>query len=584
MHGLIPDGNRRILRLLRLNIQLLFVDDGPRRPWKRNKCGGGLLTDEQVKLTINLTRQLLRRLKVPYHQAPAEAEAECSRLQALGIVDAVWSDDSDALMFGCGTLIQQHRVGKRKVEGHIRVYQARALLEKHDLDSDGFVLFAMLAGGDYNTKGLPDCGPKNAALLSNRSVGLAQKLQEASEGALPRWRVELQEMLRRYRKAIEVPFGFPESKPLNNYRNPIVSTTEQLRDLRGLRNGWSPPIKQAELRSLLRERFNFTTREFLKHIAPVFVARRLARVQPDRRGENVELGIQLKRTRKKKQDGGDSNVAIEAKITFSPLPVVDIDLSVRPPDEDWTKFVAKDGTPYDPTQVIECELLHCFLKHGLPDGALEYSKTQKRKRGEGNSASAGSTPSKKRRITPAVPAFYPQDYNGDVDQVTGASNKADPPKKKRGRPKKHQSSPGKPEASSDPTFTDQGRGLRDNPMPAVFRHPQALLDMRASILGSYNGEEDQGMGDPPTHVEKDRMEYMPQPQQPYRPKEPGPTLSTPQLIPGDTISPKTLRALRAAVFLSSTSSPRPPNHSLGSNGLSSSSSKAFVEHEVIDLT
>lgn len=78
----------RILRLLRLNVQLLFVNDGPKRPWKRNKRGGGLLD----RTLLELTRKLFRQLKVPYHEAPGEAEAECARLQALGVVDAVWSD------------------------------------------------------------------------------------------------------------------------------------------------------------------------------------------------------------------------------------------------------------------------------------------------------------------------------------------------------------------------------------------------------------------------------------------------------------------------------------------------------------
>jgi Holliday junction resolvase YEN1 len=180
---------------------------------------------------------LLRQLKVPYHQAPAEAEAECARLQALGVVDAVWSDDSDALMFGCDTLIQQHKIRKKMVQGHIKVYQAKTLLEKHDLDPDGFFLFAVLTGGVYNTKHLPGCGPKTAALLSKQDVGLAQKLRNALGATLPTWRGELQDDLRRYGKATEVPFGFPQFKPLNNHWNPTVSTPEQLHDLRGLKNG-----------------------------------------------------------------------------------------------------------------------------------------------------------------------------------------------------------------------------------------------------------------------------------------------------------------------------------------------------------
>ena len=53
----------RILRLMKLNIQLLFVWDGPRKPWKRNKGTGGMVD----KAVIKLLHQILDHLKVPYH-------------------------------------------------------------------------------------------------------------------------------------------------------------------------------------------------------------------------------------------------------------------------------------------------------------------------------------------------------------------------------------------------------------------------------------------------------------------------------------------------------------------------------------
>lgn len=563
--------SRRILRLLKLNVQLLFVNDGPRRPWKRNKRGGGKLDYELTKLT----HQLLRSLKVPYHQGPGEAEAECARLQALGIVDAVWSDDGDALMFGCGTLIRQHKNGSGIVKDYIRVYQASALLEKYDLDPDGLVLFAVLAGGDYNTQGLRGCGPKTAALLSKRRTGLATSLRDTSEASMPMWRVMLQDALRRYGKAIEVPFGFPEFKALHYYRNPTVSTDDRLHDLRGLRNGWDRPITQAVLRIILRERFNFTTREFLKHIAPVFVARRLARAESGQREENLELGIQLKRTRRKKEDGEDISNPTEAKITFSPLPVVEIDLSERPPDEDWTKFAAKDGTPYDPTQSVECELLYCFLKHGLPAVALEYAIPAKRKRTE------ETTPAKKRKTTPAVGGFGAEADNGDFGHAADAIKKASTTRKKRGRPKKQRSSPSKPHVASNLTATDPNRGLSEDPMP-VFRYPPALFDLQCKLLDSGNGMEAQVRQGEPNHTEQDRLKNMAH--ETDSAKTHGPVTSTPRLTPGDPISPKTLRALRASAFLPSASSGCPPGQHTGSNELSSPWSKPFVEHEVIDLT
>lgn len=77
---------QRIYRLSRLmNMQLIFVDDGLKRPRKRGKAGDGKLDYELKKLT----QQLLAHLKVPRHEPPGEAEAGCARMQALGIVDVV---------------------------------------------------------------------------------------------------------------------------------------------------------------------------------------------------------------------------------------------------------------------------------------------------------------------------------------------------------------------------------------------------------------------------------------------------------------------------------------------------------------
>ncbi len=114
------------MRLLKLNVQLILVDDGVKRPQKRGRRGGQLLKSEITRLQ----NQLLNNLRIAHHLAPGEAEAECARLQAIGVVDAVWSDDGDALMFGCTTLIRQHKVDGKAVQDHIRVYRADTILSK----------------------------------------------------------------------------------------------------------------------------------------------------------------------------------------------------------------------------------------------------------------------------------------------------------------------------------------------------------------------------------------------------------------------------------------------------------------------
>jgi holliday junction resolvase YEN1 len=104
-------------------------------------------------------KKLIRAFGFVYWDAPGEAEAEAAMLQRCGVVDVVFTEDVDALMFGAG------RVG-REVGGvvhgksHVVVYED--VEEKTGLDRDGLVLCAMMSGGDYLPAGLPNCGPKIA--------------------------------------------------------------------------------------------------------------------------------------------------------------------------------------------------------------------------------------------------------------------------------------------------------------------------------------------------------------------------------------------------------------------------------------
>jgi Holliday junction resolvase YEN1 len=378
----------RILKLYRLNVQLLFVWDGLRKPGKTRNAGrGGGRVD---KACIEMLHRLFNVLKVPYHQAPGEAEAECARLQQLGIVDAVWSDDGDSLMFGCTTLIKQHKQDQKPVAGQIRVYQAHLIAERLDLDPDSLVLFALLAGGDYDTTGLRGCGPQLARELCKRQVGLSRSLKNCTPHDLPVWRQSLVVELRRLRASVEVPPEFPDSKVVKGYCQPAISTDDQCRNLRCLREGWDRAIDHTKLRVVLRDHYNFTIREYLKHIAPFYLVRALTRdVDDDRRQENVKYGIIRKPTRSKKSDvGEDLTRPVEVKIKYSGAQVL-LDwtgIDASKPEEDLSRFDAKNGTPYDPMLPVDAEILDCFLRHGLPEGALESTPVANKRKSKTKSA------------------------------------------------------------------------------------------------------------------------------------------------------------------------------------------------------
>lgn len=63
----------------------MFVSDGPDVPPKRSRDAGRRV-DRKQRALLN---EILDGLGVAHIEAPGEAEAECCRLQTLGLVDAV---------------------------------------------------------------------------------------------------------------------------------------------------------------------------------------------------------------------------------------------------------------------------------------------------------------------------------------------------------------------------------------------------------------------------------------------------------------------------------------------------------------
>ncbi|KAL4062245.1 PIN domain-like protein [Scleroderma citrinum] len=51
-------------------------------------------------------QELLSAFGFTWHEAPGKAEAELAKLNAVGIIDAVFSDDSDILLFGAPCVIR----------------------------------------------------------------------------------------------------------------------------------------------------------------------------------------------------------------------------------------------------------------------------------------------------------------------------------------------------------------------------------------------------------------------------------------------------------------------------------------------
>ena len=312
-------------------------------------------------------------------------------------MDAVWTDDGDALMFGTGMLVRTAREekGGGKSKTHVRVFRAEKIRREVGLDRDGFVLFALLAGGDYEVKGLPGCGPKTAMKLAKE--GLGRGLRGATPATIYAWREQLRSALRG--KSIEVPMEFPNMRAFKYYTEPKVSTPEQLHNLTCPRKGWDLPLKETELRVFLRTHYNMQIKGYLKHILPILLLRTLSTTEPGMERTNNIYGIELARVRKKK-DQSDSEPALERKITFLQQQVTALDLSRQPEGsdgEDWTLLQEKNGEVFDARARIDCEMLNFALEKGVPHvlakAAEEVQKpaSSRKRKGDANVGAGDDT-------------------------------------------------------------------------------------------------------------------------------------------------------------------------------------------------
>lgn len=266
----------RLLKFLALPIHPLFVYDGANKPpFKRGKAVSG----QRNAPIIHLSKRLVDLFRFPRHDAPGEAEAECANLQRAGIVDAVMSNDVDAMMFGSSMTIMNF--SKESGSGttsasHATCYRmsGEAGTSKVGIDRAGMILFALLSGGDYLPSGVPKCGSKLAAQIAKAGFGgdmlsaIGFKGMERTE-QLSEWRDRLQYELeenesgyfQNRHKAVRIPNDFPDQTILEYYASPVESNAEELSTLRQrLGNAWDQDIDPSDIRTFAAKYFDWNYR------------------------------------------------------------------------------------------------------------------------------------------------------------------------------------------------------------------------------------------------------------------------------------------------------------------------------------
>lgn len=122
---------------------------------------------------FQLTKDLFEILKIPYYNAPMEAETACSDLCKRGLVDAVLSEDSDVLAYGAPVFLT-------KIDTNNSIcykIEFEEVLSAMKLSKEAFLDFCIMCGCDYN-KNIPKIGPGNAYKLMSL-FGSIEALAEA---------------------------------------------------------------------------------------------------------------------------------------------------------------------------------------------------------------------------------------------------------------------------------------------------------------------------------------------------------------------------------------------------------------------
>lgn len=206
---LIQSFHSRIKEMISLNVSFVFVFDGPLKPkFKRNidlqKEQYLELENKDFDLEFLQSKELkdfldqfgdfkevlelkkeLDRWNIAYVNAPSEGEAEASRLQKVGVVDYVLSNDSDTIIFGAtktlrnfSKFVEDKPAGATGCKGQDEFWCTPVDIENVELKT-GFdrwrlLLFSILKGADYNT-GVKNIGTEKASQIALSSTQFITK-------------------------------------------------------------------------------------------------------------------------------------------------------------------------------------------------------------------------------------------------------------------------------------------------------------------------------------------------------------------------------------------------------------------------
>lgn len=182
--------------------------------------------DKASKRSVKITSKhvddvvkLLKCMGIPYLIAPCEAEAECSDMSKRNIVDAVGTEDMDALTFG-SKILYRKLTGNTK-DKVIEINYSK-VIEELELNKEQFIDLCILCGCDYieTIKGI---GPKNALKLIRKYGSIEEVFSNVSKYEVPDDYIERLDSVRKMftehetSGEVEFEFGVPNRESIVEY-------------------------------------------------------------------------------------------------------------------------------------------------------------------------------------------------------------------------------------------------------------------------------------------------------------------------------------------------------------------------------
>ncbi|GAB7346472.1 hypothetical protein MBLNU457_5162t2 [Dothideomycetes sp. NU457] len=242
-----------------------------------------------------ILRELAEKLGVRCLDARAESVAECAKLQVLGYVDAVWSEEGLAFLYGATRVVRETDEAVLEKRSSLRTHFVEDVDESYSwLLRHTSILYAYLVGGQYGitrTHGVQRCGPNWALLLVTRYREALQSRAWIDTSADVS---EIQE--RTFTKILKVkaphitlPCNFPSGSATKMFDNSRAFPDDHFEALFNGSMQAGLMIDEEGLNRSMRRELNLCNCDYLGRICPAILNSKLQPTVP--KGERSNLSL-----------------------------------------------------------------------------------------------------------------------------------------------------------------------------------------------------------------------------------------------------------------------------------------------------